>query len=173
MYDKDKRSFFEKLTGTVEITDDIEGNQSNPEQNSATSHKPKRKAIVNPPLWEDTPKELHTTDDEDGELAVDVYQTDSDIVIQAMIAGVKPDDMKVSITRDSITIRGKRRPPKHIPEDNYFYNELYWGSFSRKITLPEEIIAEESEAFEKHGLLMLKLPKVVRKKTRDIRVQST
>jgi HSP20 family protein len=111
-------------------------------------------------------------EEEDAELTVDVYQTPNDIVVQTMVAGVRPEDLDIVITRDMITIRGKREESRTINEDNYFSKELYWGSFSRTISLPEEVDPEESEATEKHGLLTIKLPKIDKEKKKSVKVKS-
>ncbi len=65
----------------------------------------------------------------EGELAVDVYQTDSEIVVQSTIAGVKPDDLDISVENDVLTIRGKRESETKEEGKNYFYQECYWGAF--------------------------------------------
>ncbi len=108
----------------------------------------------------------------EAELAVDVYQTPTDIVIQTMVAGVKPEDLDLSIARDVITIHGKRDENKNIDEDNYFTQELYWGKFSRTILLPQEVEPEEAEATERHGLLTIRLQKVDKGKKNTIKVKS-
>lgn len=94
----------------------------------------------------------------EAQLTVDVYQTDSEIIIRALVAGVRPDDLDVSITRDMVTITGKRVEQKEVNEDEYVYRELYWGNFSRTIVLPAEVDVDGAEASEKHGLLTIKLP---------------
>jgi HSP20 family protein len=88
-----------------------------------------------------------------------------------MVAGVKPDDLDISITRDMITIKGKRETEREILDEDYFHRELYWGSFSRTIMLPAEIEVEEAEAVEKHGLLILKLPKIDKHKQTRLKVK--
>jgi HSP20 family protein len=93
------------------------------------------------------------------------------IIMKAMIAGVRPEDLDISITRDMVTIKGKREEEKTAKDDDYFIRELYWGSFSRTITLPEEIDVDEAEAIEKHGLLILKLPKLDKKKQSKLKVK--
>ncbi len=108
----------------------------------------------------------------EAELAVDVYQTPTEIVIQTMVAGVKPEDLDLSIARDVITIHGKRDENKNIDEDNYFTQELYWGKFSRTILLPQEVEPEEAEATERHGLLTIRLQKVDKGKKNTIKVKS-
>lgn len=110
--------------------------------------------------------------EKEGELTVDVYQTPDMIVVKSMIAGVRPEDLDVTITRDVITIRGKREEEKVENDDDFFVRELYWGSFSRTIQLPEEIDVDEAEAIEKHGLLILKLPKLDRKRQSRLKVKT-
>jgi HSP20 family protein len=88
-----------------------------------------------------------------------------------MIAGVRPEDLDISITRDMVTIKGKREEERSAHDDDYFMRELYWGSFSRTITLPVEIDVDESEAIEKHGLLILKLPKLDKKRQSKLKVK--
>lgn len=107
-----------------------------------------------------------------GELAVDVYQTPTHIVIKAMIAGVKPDDLDVSITRDMVTIRGKRERHTEGTAGDFFFQELYWGAFSRTIVLPQEVEIEEAEASEKHGLLIVRLPKLDKGRQAKLKVKS-
>lgn len=109
--------------------------------------------------------------EQEGELTVDVYQTSDMIVIKSMIAGVRPEDLDISITRDVVTIRGKREEERIASDDDFFTRELYWGSFSRTISLPEEIDVDEAEAIEKHGLLILKLPKLDKKRQSKLKVK--
>ena len=111
-------------------------------------------------------------ENDEAELAVDVYQTPAEIVVQTFVAGVRPDDLELSIARDIITIRGKREESRTIDEDNYFSKELYWGRFSRTISLPAEVEPEEVEATEKHGLLTIKLQKVDKEKKNNVKVRS-
>lgn len=108
----------------------------------------------------------------DAELTVDLYQTANEIVIQTMVAGVQPENLSITITRDMITIRGKREENRAINTENYFVQELYWGSFSRTISLPEEVDPEEAEAIEKHGLLIIRLPKINKNKETKLKIKS-
>jgi HSP20 family protein len=109
----------------------------------------------------------------DGELSVDVYQTPSHIVVKAMIAGVRPEDLDVTITRDMVTIRGKREQHTEGSAGDFFFQELYWGSFSRTIVLPQEVEVEEAEAVEKHGLLIIRLPKLDKGRQAKLKVKSS
>ena len=111
-------------------------------------------------------------EEEEAQLTIDLYQTPTDIIVQTMIAGVVPDNLSIVITRDMITIRGKREENKAINNENYFVQELYWGAFSRTISLPEEVDPEEAEAVEKHGLLIIKLPKINKEKKTTLKVKS-
>ncbi len=108
----------------------------------------------------------------EGELSVDVYQTPTHIVIKAMIAGVRPEDLDVSITRDMVTVRGKREQHTEGSTGDFYFQELYWGSFSRTIVLPQEVEIEEAEAVEKHGLLIIRLPKMDKGRQAKLKVRS-
>ena len=122
-------------------------------------------------LMEAPAKDWLDDESEDGQLTVDVYQTPSQIIIKTMVAGVRPEDLDVSITRDMVTIKGKRETERSVSDENYFHRELYWGSFSRTIMLPAEVEVEECEAVEKHGLLILTLPKIDKHKETKLKVK--
>jgi len=109
---------------------------------------------------------------QDGELPVDMYQTDEQIVIRALVAGVSPNDLEISITRDMVTIRGVREEYQEAHDDGYFHRELFWGSFSRTLLLPEEVAIDEAEAQEKHGMLEIKLPKLDKHRTTQLKVRT-
>jgi len=106
----------------------------------------------------------------EGELAVDVYQTDSDLVIQSAIAGIKPTDIDISIDDDVITLRGERKRLTN-EEGDYFYQECYWGPFSRQIISPVEIDSGRVDATLKEGILTIKIPKITRNKKSKIVVK--
>ena len=154
---KEKRSFFERLTGTVRIDDELEPEQEEQEK-SPTTHLPIKTE------WGE--------EESEGELTVDVYQTPDDIIIKAMVSGMDPNELDISIGRDTVTIKGKREVAREVGDDDYFCRELYWGSFSRTIALPQEIEVEEAEATQKHGLLTIKLPKVDKHRQSKLRVKS-
>lgn len=107
-----------------------------------------------------------------GELAVDVYQTPDAIVVKALIAGVHPNSIDVALTREMLTISGTREDEREVDEEHYFQRELYWGSFSRTILLPEEVDVDLAEASERHGVLMIRLPKVNKKRQAKLKVRS-
>lgn len=153
---QNKRSFFERLTGAVRLDEDLEHIEEE------RSH-PKAPLQTRSNIFEDS--------EEEAQLTVDVYQTPSEIIIKTMVAGVKPDDLDVSITRDSVTIRGKRSEDRTVSNDEYFHRELYWGAFARTINLPEEIEVDGAEAVEKHGMLVLHLPKLDKNRQAKLKVK--
>ena len=158
---KDKRSFFERLTGTVN-PQDVDAEEGAPARHLSVKGQPARKAA---PLLEDAAPE-------EGELTVDVYQSPDDIIVKTIVAGVRPEDLDISITRDMITIRGSRQEANEISDGDSFHKELYWGSFSRTILLPQEIDVDASEASEKHGLLTLRLPKIDKQRIQKLKIKS-
>ena len=95
----------------------------------------------------------------EGQLAIDVYQTDKKIVIKSTIAGVQPEDLKISLHHDLLTIKGTRDSSKEIREEDYLYRECYWGSFSRSIILPAEVDNKKVEAELENGVLTITLYK--------------
>jgi HSP20 family protein len=113
-----------------------------------------------------------TENQQDGELPVDMYQTADMIVIRALVAGVSPNELEISITRDMVTLRGVREEFQEANDDGYFHRELFWGSFSRTLLLPEEVAIDEAEAQEKHGLLEIKLPKLDKHRSTQLKVRT-
>ncbi|MFC1623113.1 Hsp20/alpha crystallin family protein [Patescibacteria group bacterium] len=109
--------------------------------------------------------------DDDGQLTIDVYQTDSEIVIKSTIAGVKPEDLDVSINNDMVVIKGERKFEEEIKEEDFYYQECYWGSFSRSIVLPVDVLSEKAEASLKNGILTIRLPKAETNKVKKIQVR--
>jgi len=108
---------------------------------------------------------------EEGELTVDVYQTDKDLVIQSVIAGITPENLDISIENDMVVIRGNREKPTEKEKRNYFFQECYWGSFSRELVLPEEVDNSRIQASLKNGILTIKIPKIERGKKKKINVE--
>lgn len=162
---KQKRSLFEWLTGSE--TEDYTFDELEQGGSAYAPERPTKHISIN----SSAPAEI-VEEEEAGELAVDVYQTPSHIIIKAMIAGVRPDDLDVSITRDLVTIRGKRERHTEGSGADFFFQELYWGSFARTIVLPQEVEIEDAEATEKHGLLIIKLPKLDKGRQAKLKVKS-
>lgn len=95
----------------------------------------------------------------EGQLAIDVYQTSKRIIIKSTIAGVNPEDLKISLHNDLLTVQGTRSPGKELGEGDYLYQECYWGSFSRSIILPAEVDPKNVEAELENGILTITLHK--------------
>lgn len=158
---KGKRSFFERLTGAMR-EDEYE----------TVAEEDTRLPSTRRRSQEDEETETAIPEQEEGQLTVDVFQTADDIVIRTIVAGVRPEDLDVSITRDMVTIKGSREEAREMAEEDYYHRELYWGSFSRTILLPQEIDIEGAEASEEHGLLTIKLPKLDKSRQTKLKVKS-
>ncbi|MEX0672767.1 MAG: Hsp20/alpha crystallin family protein [Candidatus Paceibacterota bacterium] len=159
-----KQSLFERLTGAVRFDDDdIEVDQPvEPQGFTQEMNQPDQ----------DTYWTQETQEEEEGHLTVDLYESGDAIIIKTIVAGVSPDDLDVTITREMVTIRGRRLMNESVPDDRYYYQELYWGLFSRTITLPQEIEVEEAEATERYGILEIKLPKINKNREAKVRVKT-
>ncbi len=107
-----------------------------------------------------------------GELTIDLYETGKDIVIRSAIAGVKPDDLDISFEDDMVIIKGKREEEEEEESKNYFYQECYWGYFSREIILPKEVDSSKAKASIKEGVLVITMPKIEKEEKRKIKVKS-
>jgi len=96
----------------------------------------------------------------EGHLTVDVYKSGNDIVVQSTLAGADPNDIDVTITKDMVTVRGHRNTEEKIKTADYYHRELYWGSFSRSVILPEDIDPDNAKASIKNGVLTIRLPRL-------------
>jgi HSP20 family molecular chaperone IbpA len=161
-----KRSFFERLSGAAGDFDSFDDElpvampvKSEPRVRvGETATRPA-------PLGDDAQKS-------EGQLPVDVHQTASDIIIRAFVAGVRPDELGISISRDMVEIEGTRSEREQVAGPDYFSRELFWGSFSRAVLLPQEIDVEASSASAKDGLLTIILPKLDKAKQTKLRVKA-
>lgn len=165
-----KRSFFEKLTGGLNFKDYEDDFMDHEDEFEEVEEPVKKEKTKKVPVTNE--KEWIEEEEQIGELSVDVYQSDNELVVQAMVAGVRPEDLSVEITRDMVTISGSRKESKTIKDEDYFTQELYWGSFSRTIMLPEEVDPDGAQATEKHGLLVLKLPKIDKNRQTKLKIKS-
>lgn len=107
----------------------------------------------------------------EGQLTIDVYQTKESIVIKSTIAGVTAEDLDISIDNDMVTIEGERQNCDEVSEGDYYYQECYWGGFSRSVILPCDVLADEADAELKNGILTITLPKASSKKAKKIMVK--
>ncbi len=166
---REKKSLFTWLTGSSGTDNDFSFDDLESGSGFAVPTRKSEKRAAQPLAAAPAPE---VEEEVEGELSVDVYQTPTHIVIKAMIAGVRPEDLDVSITRDMVTIRGKREQHTEGTAGDFFFQELYWGTFSRTIVLPVEVDIEDAEAVEKHGLLVIRLPKMDKGRQAKLKVRS-
>ena len=168
--------FFKKLAGIDDKKREEELNEElNNElisDNELTSDKESDIEEINNELTEEAKGEEWLEGDyEEGQLSVDVYQTESKLIITSTIAGVKSEDIDIALNNDMLTIRGKREMKREINDEDYLYRECYWGNFSRSIILPVEVRAEKIEASLENGVLTIVLPKAKTAKQISIKVK--
>lgn len=118
-----------------------------------------------------TNDEWDESDDLPGQLAVDVYETREKLVVKARTAGVNKNDLDVSISDNTLSIRGTLSAGNEDDVENYFVQECYWGEFSRSIALPVPVKEEEIEAVLKDGVLTISFAKVKQDTIKKIQVQ--
>lgn len=152
-----KRSLFERLSGASDEYDSFDDEP---------------RAAVRKPVGTDAPAVREAEEPADGQLPVDVYQTPNEIVIRTFIAGVRADEMNVSISRDMVVIEGSREEHEQIGDSDFFIRELFWGTFARTILLPEEIDVDASTANAKDGFLTITMPKLDKKRQTKLRVKA-
>jgi len=117
-------------------------------------------------------EEENVTNIPEGQLAIDVYETPKEIVIKSTIAGVKPEDLDVGVEDNTVNIRGSRHNEEKVKGEDYFYQECYWGTFSRSVILPSEIDSDKTEASLKDGILTVRLPKILKEREKKIKIIS-
>ncbi len=162
-------NFLGKLTGQNNEETEEELYEMPQEENEENESEEDEDTLIT--IDKEDKEEWVDRDQAEGQLSVDVYQTKDSVIIKSTIAGVKPEDIDISIDNDVITIRGTRKQQESIKEDDYFYQECYWGSFSRSIVLPVEINSEETDASLKNGVLTITLPKVKKSKSVAVKVK--
>ncbi len=188
MATKEKKSFFERLTGAKRMEEDPNGaslpiyeEEETSEFAMHTQNEPAMGTAESQPAWStpayqqpavaSQPQIMHSENDAEGQLTIDVYQTEMEIVIKSTIAGVKPEDLDVTINNDMVTIKGERRNEEVVDNGNYYYQECYWGGFSRSVLLPVDVIPEKADASLKNGILTIRLPKADTTKVKKIQVR--
>lgn len=152
--------FFEKLKKGMGI-----------EEEKEEKPKAKKKEELKVQKIEEKKVEKKEYEGPEGELAIDLYQTDEDIVLQSAIAGVKPENLEIEIEGDMLTIKGVRERPFE-EKGEYFTQECFWGPFSRKVILPVEVDVDKAEAQIKDGVLIIRIKKVQRERKKKIAIKS-
>lgn len=160
-----RRSLLERLTGSIRLSDEDELLDDVDQEESYDDDVDERRLY---PM--SSSDDMDDEEDQDGELALDVIETPDAIIVKTMTAGVKKDDIEIGLTRDHLTVRGKRHSDKNLDNHDYHFRELYWGSFSRAIDLPAEIDIDAARASEEHGLLTITLPKIDRNRQAKVKI---
>ena len=161
-----KRSFFERLSGNSS-TDSFESfDDELPVVTTSVRSELRSEKTARPALFDDD------SSSGEGQLPVDIHQTASDIIIRTFVAGVRPDELNISISRDMVEIEGVRTEREQVSAADSFSHELFWGSFSRTILLPQEVDVDASSAAAKDGLLTIILPKLDKAKQTKLRVKA-
>jgi HSP20 family protein len=169
-----KRSFFDRLSGTPSARPDefdsfdeeIPVTTPGAKEPAVRAAKAKEPDAHRPAIFGDD------TSASEGQLPVDVHQTANEIVIRAFVAGVRPDELGISISRDMVEIEGSRMEREQVSGPDYFVRELFWGSFARSILLPQEVDVEASSASAKDGLLTIILPKLDKARQTKLKVRA-
>lgn len=161
-----KPSFFERISGSSSIENDLDAFDD--EVQAPVKPQGRAAPVVARTLPGDAPQSTGA-----GQLPVDVYQTPSEIVIRTFVAGVRADELNISISRDMVVIEGSRAERDSVAGGDYFNRELFWGSFARTILLPQEIDVDNSSANAKDGLLTLILPKLDKARQTKLKVKTS
>lgn len=108
-----------------------------------------------------------------GQLSVDIYHTDKEIIILAPIAGITKENVKLSVTDDVLVIQGERPPREEVAEENYYTRECFWGNFSRAIVLPQEADSKNISASFENNVLEIRIPRKEIEHTKIIKIKTT
>jgi HSP20 family protein len=181
---KEKTSFFGKIMGGS-VTDDypqpeeeevsrisvneVEAEELGPDEVEEEEMVMEEQSAEAPRKAKETNEEWLT--DFEGQLNIDMYQTKDNVIIKSTIAGVRPEDIDITVANDMVTIKGSRRKEEMVGTDDYFYQECYWGNFSRSVIIPVDIDSEEIEADLKDGILTVIIPKAAKAKTKKVKVK--
>lgn len=104
------------------------------------------------------------------DLELDMYETDGEVVIKASVPGVKPEELDITITGNTLSIQGETKEENEVKRENYLYQERRYGSFSRSVVLPEGLSTDKAEASFENGVLTLKVPKTEEVKPKTVKV---
>lgn len=172
-----KRSFFERLTGAVRLDDEDDFDVP------AEEYAPAVARYEDEATRRANPRHAHAIDsrgshghlaapeDLEGELGVDLIDTPDSVIVRAMVAGVRPSNLDIQISRQAVTIRGSREEESFSSSEDHVVRELYWGVFSRTVDLPAEVDIESAVAKEKNGLLTIVMPKVDKERRTKLSVK--
>ncbi|MBC7766737.1 Hsp20/alpha crystallin family protein [Arenimonas sp.] len=166
-----RKSFLQRLTGSFKEEDE-EAIEKMSQVNRKSFSSLNSRDIDD----DDEDKDIEEDEDDspiavEGQLGIDLFETQLEVIVKTMIPGVRKEDIDISLSRDMLTIRGERKDEKTIAEDDYHYRELYWGTFSRTVKLPHEVDIDRAEATESQGMLTLRLPRIDRERKASLKVK--
>jgi HSP20 family protein len=104
---------------------------------------------------------------------IDVYETNDHVVVSAALPGIGPEDVDITLTGQTLTIRGELKPPESVERSQYLYQERRYGTFHRQLTLPVRVQSDQIEASFEHGVLTLDIPKAEEVRPRQIEIKPT
>lgn len=104
-------------------------------------------------------------------LAIDMYQTDNDVVVKAALPGIKPDEVQISVHDEILTIRGETKHEDEQKEQSWHIRERGWGAFERSVMLPAAVVADRAKADFENGILTITLPKSEKAKPKTITIK--
>lgn len=102
---------------------------------------------------------------------IEMYDRKNEIVVKAELPGVAKEDIDLTITKDSLTLKGEAKKEEEIKEEDYYASEISYGSFTRTIALPVEVDSEKAKASFKNGVLEITLPKREEAKPKEIKIE--
>jgi len=126
-------------------------------------------------LFEDSfvrPSHVLSTFGEAGAPTLDVYQTPNEVVVKAALSGIKPEDVSIDVTGDTLTVKGKSKAEQEVKREDYLYQERRYGAFSRSVALPDGLKPDKAEATMEDGVLTLTIPKAEEIKPKAIKVKA-
>ena len=104
--------------------------------------------------------------------AIDMYQTDNEVVVKASLPGVKTDEVQINITGEILTIKGETKQVEEKKEKAWHMREQRWGAFERAIALPTEVVSDKAKAEFENGILTITLPKAEEVKPKVISIKA-
>lgn len=104
--------------------------------------------------------------------AIDMYQTDDEIVVKASLPGIKPDEVQINVTGEVLTIKGETKQQEEKKEKAWHMREQRWGSFERSVVLPTDVVSDKAKAEFENGILTITLPKAEEVKPKVINIKA-
>ncbi|MFC1897441.1 Hsp20/alpha crystallin family protein [Chloroflexota bacterium] len=119
-----------------------------------------------------TPSRILSTTSPDLATPINMYQTDNEVIVNATLPGIKPEEVAITITGDTITIKGETKAEEKVKREDYLYQEHRYGTFNRSVTLPSGLDTDKAKADFDNGVLSLTIPKSEETKPRQIKVKA-